>query len=193
MNCNVIRDLLPLYIDDCCSKESAALLEEHLKSCPECGKVYEGMRKACASRPVEQPNGKLRRVSDWKASVLQSLLLFVSFAVITVGVVLEGSTPTGPKNGLWAAALIIPATGFLLSLANWFFVRVYPSRKAFSNGSCLATLGMISLGYVWAALHYAGGISVHAPLVWVGAALSVVFCILSKLLSNEYALLLGRE
>ena len=83
-------------------------------------------------------------------------------------------TATGNTNGLWAVALIVPATGYLLSLANWFFVRVYISRKMFSYGSCIATLTIILLGYVWAAIHYAGGISISSPLVWCGAVCCVL-------------------
>ena len=193
MDCNVIKDLLPLYVDECCSEESTRLVAEHLDTCESCRKIYDQMRETCQSYE-EKPNAvKLRRVSDWKASVLLSVMLFVSFAIITLGVILEGSTPTGNTNGLWAVALIVPATGYLLSLANWFFVRVYKSRKMFSYGSCTATLTITLLGYVWAAIHYAGGISMSSPLVWCGVALSAVFCGLSKVLSNQYALLLGRE
>ena len=191
MNCNVIRDLLPLYMDECCSEESAKLVAEHLENCDSCRKVYQLMGKSCAA-PEEHKPVVLRRVSDWKASLLQSVMLFLSFAVITLGVVLEGSTPMGSTNGLWAVALIVPATGYLLSLAHWFFVRVYQSRKWFSTGSCIATLAITLLGYVWAALHY-GTIDMTSGLVWVGGGLSVVFCVLSKVLSNQYALLLGRE
>jgi len=32
----VVKDLLPLYIDDVCSAESKELVEEHLKQCKEC-------------------------------------------------------------------------------------------------------------------------------------------------------------
>ena len=135
----------------------------------------------------------LHRISDWKASLLQSVMLFVSFAIIALGVILEGSTPTGKTNGLWAVALIVPATGYLLSLANWFFVRVYKNRKMFSCGSCIATLTITLLGYAWALVHYAGAIAVSSPLVWLGVVLSAVFCVFSKVLSNQYALLLGRE
>ena len=35
-NCNIIRDLLPLYIDGVCSEESKQLVEEHLKECAKC-------------------------------------------------------------------------------------------------------------------------------------------------------------
>ena len=193
MDCNVIKDLLPLYVDECCSEESVRLVAEHLDTCESCRKVYDQMREACQSYE-EKPNSvKLHRISDWKASLLQSVMLFVSFAIITLGVILEGSTPTGNTNGLWAVALIVPATGYLLSLANWFFLRVYKNRKIFSACSCLVTLGITLLGYAWAMIHYADGIAMSSALVWCGVVLSAVFCILSKALSNQYALLLGRE
>lgn len=35
-DCSVVRDLLPLYIDDVCGAESKELVEEHLKQCREC-------------------------------------------------------------------------------------------------------------------------------------------------------------
>ncbi|BDF33816.1 hypothetical protein CE91St62_18820 [Lachnospiraceae bacterium] len=37
-NCNIIQDLLPLYLDDACSKESRELVEEHLAQCAICRK-----------------------------------------------------------------------------------------------------------------------------------------------------------
>lgn len=190
MDCNVIKDLLPLYVDECCSAESAKLVADHLAVCEGCRRVH---RRMCESGgvPVEAPETvRFHRVSGWKASLIQSVMLFISFAVMTLGVILEGSTPSGDKNGLWAMALIVPAAGYLLSLANWFFLRVYKSRKCFSLGSCLVTLGLILLGYVWAALHYGGGLSAgFLP----GGALSLLFCWVSEVLSNQYARLLGKE
>lgn len=58
---------------------------------------------------------------------------------------------------------------------------------------CLATLVITLAGYSWAVFHYTEGIVLRSPLVWAGVVLSVVFCVLSKMLSNQYALLLGRE
>ena len=133
MDCNVIKDLLPLYVDECCSEESARLVAEHLDTCESCRKVYSQMCETSQPQKDAPKTVRLHRISDWKASVLQSVMLFVSFAIITLGVILEGSTPAGNTNGLWAVALIVPATGYLLSLANWFFVRVYKSRKMLEN------------------------------------------------------------
>lgn len=39
--CEIINDLLPLYIDNVCSDESKQLVEEHLKICNNCRKEYE--------------------------------------------------------------------------------------------------------------------------------------------------------
>lgn len=36
MKCEIVKDLLPLYIDNICSKESVEEIEEHLKSCESC-------------------------------------------------------------------------------------------------------------------------------------------------------------
>lgn len=193
MKCNVIKDLLPLYVDDCCSEESSQLVQEHLKGCEDCQRAYNTMSRKSELSHMKAPVIKLRRVSEWKASILQSLLLFISFAIITLGVWFEAATPSGLTNGLWAMALVIPATGNLLSLANWYFVRLYINRKTFSNFSCLFTLLLTVAGYAWALLHYDDGIILTSPLVIVGAVLSIVFIVLSKVLSNQYALLLGRE
>jgi len=193
MNCNVIRDLLPLYIDACCSADSRALIAEHLENCADCRSIHSQMCRGNKMEIAEKPEIHLHSISNWKASLLQSVMLFVSFAMLTFGVVLEGSTPLGATNGLWAIVLIVPATGYLLSLANWFFLRSYRSRRAFSNGSCLATVVMIMVGYLWARVHYGMGIIHSSPLVWCGAVLSMVLCALSRALSNQYALLLGKE
>ena len=45
-DCDVIRDLLPLYADDVCSKESRALVDEHLQECPDCLEELVNLRKS---------------------------------------------------------------------------------------------------------------------------------------------------
>ena len=44
MNCEVVRDLLPLYTDDACSTESRRLVEEHLQECPACSSLLERLK-----------------------------------------------------------------------------------------------------------------------------------------------------
>jgi len=40
IDCNVIKDLMPLYIDDYCSEESKQLIDEHLKKCENCKTTF---------------------------------------------------------------------------------------------------------------------------------------------------------
>lgn len=42
--CNVIRDLLPLYLDEVCSADSGKLVEEHLEHCEACRRELEEMK-----------------------------------------------------------------------------------------------------------------------------------------------------
>lgn len=42
--CGVIRDLLPLYIDNVCNEESKQAVEKHLSECEECRSCCETMR-----------------------------------------------------------------------------------------------------------------------------------------------------
>lgn len=44
MNCNVIRDLLPLYADQICSEESRELVDGHLAQCGDCSEILRQMR-----------------------------------------------------------------------------------------------------------------------------------------------------
>ena len=53
LSCDVIRDLLPLYADRAASADTAALVEEHLASCPAC---REELGRLGAALPAE-PEG----------------------------------------------------------------------------------------------------------------------------------------
>lgn len=44
LNCSIAEDLLPLYLEDMCSEETKAALEEHLRDCPACREKAERMR-----------------------------------------------------------------------------------------------------------------------------------------------------
>ena len=44
-NCNIIKDLLPLYVDEITSKESTLLIDEHLAECKNCKEALENMKE----------------------------------------------------------------------------------------------------------------------------------------------------
>ena len=44
-DCDVIRDLLPLYADDACSRKSREMVEEHLQECSDCRELLHMLQE----------------------------------------------------------------------------------------------------------------------------------------------------
>ncbi len=192
MNCNVIRDLLPLYVDGCCSEDSAELVREHLQHCKLCERMKGEMQASpegeCIRLPRRSPMG---RIQLWRASLLQAVLQLVSFGALIVAVALEAATAAGSRNGFWAVLLLVPFTAFLLAQSNWYFIRCYGSRMAFCIGSTLVCLGFSILGYGWALLHY--GTACFGWNMIAGGVLTAVLSVVSFGTSAAYAVMLGKE
>lgn len=62
INCDIIRDLLPLYAEHITSEASNALVEEHLAECEACRAELEQMEQPVPVRPEAQPDAPLRRI-----------------------------------------------------------------------------------------------------------------------------------
>ena len=43
--CDLVKDLLPIYMDGKASKESEEIVKKHSASCPECKEMYDAMSK----------------------------------------------------------------------------------------------------------------------------------------------------
>ena len=136
---------------------------------------------------IAPPSAKPKKTNMWLASIMQSALFFVAFLAITIGVALEASTPVGNDNGYWAFNIVVPVTGFMLSLANWYFIRLYKSKDSFSVCSLIATVLCISAAFIWATHHY------NVLMGELNLFLIVILCVSSYLLSFVYAKLLGKE
>lgn len=54
--CNVVYDLLPLYIDGACSEESKEIVEEHLTECSACREKYAAMSSDMVHGSLLQPS-----------------------------------------------------------------------------------------------------------------------------------------
>lgn len=55
LSCKVIEDMLPMYYDKVCSADTAALVEEHLRNCPNCSRVLTELR-GDIEIPIEKPD-----------------------------------------------------------------------------------------------------------------------------------------
>lgn len=62
ISCNIIRDLLPSYIDDICSADSRHLIEKHIGECEQCRTQLELLRNT----EITDEQGEQNRVSYLK-------------------------------------------------------------------------------------------------------------------------------
>ena len=53
MKCEIIRDLMPLYLDGLTSEESNGAIREHLDGCESCKKILEQMQRETTVKPEE--------------------------------------------------------------------------------------------------------------------------------------------
>ena len=51
ITCDIVRDLMPLYIDDVCSDDSRKLIEDHINHCSKCQNELAAMKD-----PIECPH-----------------------------------------------------------------------------------------------------------------------------------------
>ena len=61
-NCEIIRDLLPLYAEHIASPASTAMVEEHLAECPACRAELDQMEKPVPVQPEPQPDAPLKNI-----------------------------------------------------------------------------------------------------------------------------------
>ncbi len=105
--CEVIQDLLPLYIDGICSDGSRRMVSEHLENCDECKNLHTNMSKSVEQNFVEPELDSKRAFSaiqhKWKrkkiaiicASVLlTAFVIYIGYMVYqNVGVVHDYFSP----------------------------------------------------------------------------------------------------
>ena len=85
ISCNVAGDLLPLYVDECCSDDSRLLLEEHLIECQACGEKYERMkRKDYLSTSAEAGAGQTAHITAYAKKIRRRRTIFRILTPIAV-------------------------------------------------------------------------------------------------------------
>ncbi len=82
-NCYLIKDLLPLYIDDLCSKESTGIIKNHLADCSECKKEYEQLTNQPEIKVINDNSADLIKgvgnmfKKDKKKAIIKTVSIFL--------------------------------------------------------------------------------------------------------------------
>ena len=77
MKCEIIRDLLPLYIDDALSDVSKEEVVKHLNGCRDCKRIYEDMNEGDIK--VAEPVKEIEPMKKVKRKLRITKVLFTAF------------------------------------------------------------------------------------------------------------------
>lgn len=116
MNCDIIKDLLPLYCDGVCSEETSRAVEEHLTTCPVCRALLDEMQRepvmpeliqTQAKQEAKVLQGVKRKFSlHRRLSVLAvALVAMVALVVLTASSDIENPIPY--QEGMVTAKLAV--------------------------------------------------------------------------------------
>ena len=97
MECYVIGDLLPLYIDNACSEQTAKDVEAHLETCEKCRKLYGEMKsdvKEAIHTPEFDSKGIFNHIRRNIIGIIIALAAIISCFVIN----LEAAWAGGPAT-----------------------------------------------------------------------------------------------
>ena len=90
ISCDIIKDLLPLYIDGVCSSDSIDIIEEHLKDCPLCEAEFLNLQNNTDIKPqidkdidkaVKNANKKIKKGK--KKVALKTICIVLCFAMLS--------------------------------------------------------------------------------------------------------------
>ena len=54
ITCDIVRDLMPLYVDDVCSDDSRKLIEDHINHCSKCQNELAAMKDPIECPPLSE-------------------------------------------------------------------------------------------------------------------------------------------
>ena len=138
--CEVIRDLLPLYVDDVCSGTSRELIEEHLQDCPECSAILEKIRKneiennlrEEKEQVIEYQAKRFKRRSTTVGSVVSGLFMVPILICLIINLSVGGSLG-------WFYLVL----GGLAVVASWTLVPLMVQRNKLFWSFCAFVLSVL--------------------------------------------------
>ena len=163
--CSIIKDLLPLYVEDMVSGETRDFIEEHLSNCPECKAELDSLKEGT---PLSSIDDKRDTAKPFKKIMKKMSRQFntLSYSLIVFFVFL-GFSFTGGEN-LMYNSLIMPIVGvFGYYVFRWKAIYKMPILLlAIDLSVCLFKLVELDL---YSAVMWTG---IYSIFVFIGIAIA---------------------
>lgn len=91
-NCNIIKDILPLYIDEVVSKDTKTFVEEHLATCENCKAEAEKMAEDI-SVPISKEiiSAEKNAIKKVKKKILNKKIIIATISVVVAIAIIVGA------------------------------------------------------------------------------------------------------
>lgn len=86
-SCDLIQDLLPLYCDRVCSKDSAEAVKEHISTCENCRNIYAGMKQEASMESAEYERRQVASMRQVKKKLKKKNTVFGTIGIV-IGILL---------------------------------------------------------------------------------------------------------
>lgn len=146
--CDIIKDLLPSYVDNICSEASKEWIQAHLEECEECRATAEALKTTEFS--VKQMDfaqvdatKKVKKKQIGSSLVISSLCLFVT--LVTAAVFAEGNSPM--------TFLVLLAELPISMVITWFVNRGRQAKRSWDKWDTVSLVAAVLMtGYCMAAM-----------------------------------------
>lgn len=87
-NCDITRDLIPLYLDGVCSESSKDFINEHISTCPQCKQIFDDVKTTDVNikidddmtQAVKNTGKKIKK--DKKKAVVKAVVIVLAMVFI---------------------------------------------------------------------------------------------------------------
>lgn len=151
-DCEIVRDLLPLYVDDICSEKSRELVDEHLKECADCGELLSRLRRTDIESDLKAEKEdaigygvrKFKQLSTRTGLTASGLLMIPLLALLVVNLVAGSQlrwflimlAAMGVAASVIAVPIMVPESKLF-----WTLCAFTASTELLLGVICLATGG----------------------------------------------------
>lgn len=138
--CDVVQDLLPLYVDGVCSADSRQLVEAHLAECDDCRRVLADLQESETEAAFHADAKAVIRAHN-KHQSKTALALGVLISVFLTGVMWVMLYVTLKGWSDWQTTITVGAS--LLFLAGLTAVPLLASSKRLTKAIVFSTLALV--------------------------------------------------
>lgn len=196
--CNIVKDLLPLYIEELCSEDSREYVEAHLGKCKECKESLEYLKysELCVETVEKKEVNGFKKLERYiSGRILMGYFLFL-VAVILGVVILLCTVPQVPKEVYY---VLMPLT--MVATGVTFYSTMFTAESGRVPCKRLIVQGILLLGSSFFMFYMIQAVKIDRipfgiPVYEIGPLVNAIFrtgIVVSLVIFVSYLYQVGRK